>query len=258
MGAIVSSQAFMPPIPTRPSSPMIYLHTAQQTYIPMIHIKYPGAKYCILFSHGNGEDLGMIEGTIIRLSEQLGADVVAYDYSGYGYSYAEPSTSSISSKLMPSEAYTTGDIRAVYDYITHKCQISPFNCILMGRSLGTGPTIELATRKPVGGVIFQSGFLSAIRVMYSTPFTLPFDIFANCDKIARISSPILFIHGTADTVINIEHSRKLCQIAKKAKKDCYYLWIAGADHNDIEQRFGEQYYMALRKFVEVIRPKYSH
>lgn len=56
----------------------------------------------------------------------------------------------------------------------------------MGRSLGTGPSCHLAAkllsikdgRKPAG-LILQSPFLSAIRVVMNTPFTLPIDIFPN-------------------------------------------------------------------------------
>ncbi len=49
----------------------------------------------------------------------------------------------------------------------------------MGRSLGTGPTTDLASREPVGGVILQSPLLSAIRVVMDTKVTLPVDIFVN-------------------------------------------------------------------------------
>ncbi len=75
----------------------------------------------------------------------------------------------------------------------------------MGRSLGSGPTTHLATTFRVRGAIIQSGLLSAIRVVKNTGVTLPFDIFANIDKLHKVKSPTMIIHGIEDEVISVEH-----------------------------------------------------
>jgi hypothetical protein len=77
----------------------------------------------------------------------------------------------------------------------------------MGRSLGTGPTSDIAADSdyPVGACILQSPFLSAVRVVKHTPFTLPIDIFATQDKIHKIKAPLFIMHGTEDEVINFQH-----------------------------------------------------
>jgi hypothetical protein len=66
----------------------------------------------------------------------------------------------------------------------------------MGRSLGTGPTVDFASKNNVRAVILQSPLLSAIRVVVKTYFTLPIDIFASIDKIHKVKAPVLIIHGT--------------------------------------------------------------
>jgi hypothetical protein len=40
-----------------------------------------------------------------------------------------------------------------------------------GQSLGTGPTIHLASRKRVTGVVIHSGLMSALRVIKPVPDT---------------------------------------------------------------------------------------
>lgn len=48
---------------------------------------YPAkdAKYCIVYSHGNREDLGTID-PLMRIFQSIGYTVLAYDYVGYGLS----------------------------------------------------------------------------------------------------------------------------------------------------------------------------
>ena len=77
----------------------------------------------------------------------------------------------------------------------------------MGRCLGTGPSTDLASRNPVRGLILQSPIMSAIRVVMKSWTTLPFDIFANCDKIHKVNSPVFIMHGKLDNVVPFEHGR---------------------------------------------------
>jgi fermentation-respiration switch protein FrsA (DUF1100 family) len=119
-------------------------------------------------------------------------------------------------------------------------------------------------------LILQSPLESAIRVVKSTLFTLPFDLFANCDKIHRVKSPVLIIHGTHDEVINVSHGQVRCitlwclsrvtdkrvvgqrlfELSTANDKD--YLEIVGAGHNDIEFSYQDQYMAKLRTFFRKI------
>lgn len=50
--------------------------------------------------------------------------------------------------------------------------------ILYGQSIGSGPTLELATKLPqIRGVILQSAILSGLRVMYRIKYSLWLDIY---------------------------------------------------------------------------------
>lgn len=60
--------------------------------------------------------------------------------------------------------------------------------ILYGQSIGSGPTLELATKLPqIRGVILQSAILSGLRVMYRIKYSLWLDIY----KVSRIFSSIV-------------------------------------------------------------------
>jgi pimeloyl-ACP methyl ester carboxylesterase len=62
------------------------------------------------------------------------------------------------------------------------------------------------------------------------------DAFPSIDKIHRIRSIVLIIHGTEDDVIDVSHGFALynrIQIQHQIEP----LWLDGAGHNDIEVRF---------------------
>eukprot|EP00026_Physarum_polycephalum_P014006 Phypoly_transcript_14472.p1 GENE.Phypoly_transcript_14472~~Phypoly_transcript_14472.p1 ORF type:complete len:282 (+),score=37.28 Phypoly_transcript_14472:53-898(+) len=252
MGGVVAKLAFIPPepIPIQTKGALSYITTEHYT-IPVLYLR--GQKQppdqVIIFSHGNAEDLGGVEGWLHEITNICDADVVGYDYPGYGLS------SSISgAKLIePSEKAAYEAINGVYDYLTKDLNppIPPNKIILFGRSLGTGPTVDLASRKhDIKGVILQSPLLSAIRVVMRTLGTLPFDIFANIDKIHKVKVPVFICHGDHDEVINVSHGRKLADMLPN--KSFPPLILEGAGHNDIESNYYFRYLRHLRDFITCV------
>jgi fermentation-respiration switch protein FrsA (DUF1100 family) len=78
----------------------------------------------------------------------------------------------------------------------------------LGRSMGSGPTCELASRTDVGGVVLQSGFTSCVSVVQERGHINSLvDAFVNIKKIGKIAAPVLFIHGTQDSVVPFAHSK---------------------------------------------------
>lgn len=120
-------------------------------------------------------------------------------------------------------------------------RILPSRILLFGRSLGSGPTIDLAARlgKSCGGVVLISGLASCLRVVLgSSHKSLKFDMFQNIDKIDKILVPVFCVHGTLDNVVPFEHGLELC---RKAKYPLLPLWVRDAGHNNLESpRFQEK------------------
>lgn len=64
------------------------------------------------------------------------------------------------------------------------------------------------------------------------------------DKISKVTSPVLVIHGTEDEVIDFSHGLALYE---RCQKPVEPLWVEGAGHNDVEL-YG-QYLERLKQFV---------
>ncbi|NWW02602.1 AB17C protein, partial [Oreocharis arfaki] len=72
----------------------------------------------------------------------------------------------------------------------------------------------------------------------------PIHPLGSIEKISKITSPVLIIHGTEDEVIDFSHGLALFERCPKAVEP---LWVDGAGHNDIE--LYSQYLERLRKFI---------
>lgn len=192
------------------------------------------AQYTILFSHGNAEDIGTVEPFVMRLRDQ-GFNVLTYDYRGYGTSDGEPS-----------ESNSYSDTEAAYEYLVNDKGIPAEQIILHGRSLGGAVAVDLATRKKVGGLILESTFTSAFRVLTHYG-VLPFDRFESLHKIGDVHCPVLVIHGTDDRLIPMHHGKRLFEAAKEPKNA---LWVEGAGHNDLFYSDQEQYLNTIVNFAK--------
>jgi fermentation-respiration switch protein FrsA (DUF1100 family) len=187
----------------------------------------------ILYSHGNGEDLGHIIPFLDEI-RQNGFEVVAYDYPGYGVSEGKPSESG---------CYEAID--ATYQYLVNDMEIDPSRIIVWGRSLGTGPSCYLASRSPVGGLLLETPFLSAFRTITEIP-VLPWDRFRNLNRLSDIKCPSLVVHGELDEVIPFRHGKKVHQGLPEPKS---FLGIENASHNDFRQIGGSAYESAISDFL---------
>lgn len=226
---------FRPPIATYQDNPNILkLTTRNGKQISALYLPNPSATYTILYSHGNGSDLGIIEDRL-EILRKIGFSVFAYDYQGYG-----------TSQGVPSEQNTYHDIKAAYNYLTNALQVPPNQIILYGFSVGSGPSIELAMHKQVAGLILEGAFTSTFRVVTNISI-VPFDRFNNIAKIKSIHHPILFIHGTSDEVIPFHQGKTLYQQANPPKQ---FLTVEGAYHNNVVEVAGYDYEEAIKEFVE--------
>ncbi|XP_043813900.1 alpha/beta hydrolase domain-containing protein 17C-like isoform X5 [Manihot esculenta] len=74
-------------------------------------------------------------------------------------------------------------------------QVKEEDLILYGQSVGSGPTLHLASRlEKLRGVVLHSAILSGIRVLCPIKMTFWFDIYKNIDKIRQVNCPVLVIH----------------------------------------------------------------
>lgn len=252
MGGVINSLAF--PAPTldrryyqeellrRPD--VKFLETSYKEKIPVCYVKAQHSMgflstppLTILYSHGNAEDLGLHLDYIDALAHFTGCDVFSYEYVGYSMSRFEGAT--------PSEAGCLRSIDAAWCHLTEVEKIHPRRIVIFGRSIGSGPSVDLASRSQVegstqspldvAGVILQSPLESGARaVLGNTAAFMGYalDIFRNYEKIDKIRAPVAILHGTADEVVPCANGKALYQ---KLQTKHPPLWLEGYGHNNMPQ-----------------------
>jgi fermentation-respiration switch protein FrsA (DUF1100 family) len=217
----------------RDNNEIIKLITPNGDKISARFFQNSAAEYTIIFSHGNAEDIGTAAFFLEEL-RNAGFAVFAYDYRGYGTSEGKPS-----------EENVYQDAQTVYKYVTEELKIPPEKIIIHGRSLGGAVSVDLATREKCGGLIIESSFVSAFRVV--TKYQIfPFDKFQNLKKIGQIRCPVLLIHGKKDSLIPFWHAEQLFASANEPKSS---LWLDDGDHNNIFSVGKTEYLEKIRHFI---------
>ena len=240
MGAAFADRLiFVPPPPSygEDAHGLVRLVTAEGDTVAAVYLPATDAPLTVLFAHGNAEDVG--DGRAdMEAYRRLGVSVLAFDYPGYGLSSGTPSESG---------AYAAAD--AAYDYLEAQGFVGAQSIIAHGRSLGGGVMVDLAARRPVAGLVIESSFVSAYRVMTRIPI-LPVDQFRSLEKLSDVHAPVLVIHGTDDEVIAPWHGQRLAEAVPAERRSTF--WVEGAGHNDLGQVAGDAYWAALRSFLDGI------
>ncbi|KAI9379604.1 hypothetical protein POPTR_017G117633v4 [Populus trichocarpa] len=209
-----TTRLYIPEVPRKDDVDVLKLRTRRGNEIVAVHIKHPRASATLLYSHGNAADLGQMFELFVELSNRLRINLMGYDYSGYGQSSGKPT-----------ECNTYADIDAAYKCLKEQYGVKDDQLILYGQSVGSGPTVDLASRLPnLRGVVLHSPILSGMRVLYPVKRTYWFDIYKNIDKIGMVNCRVLIIHGTSDEVVDYSHGKQLWELCKEKYEP---LWING-------------------------------
>jgi abhydrolase domain-containing protein 17 len=226
------SMIFLPhPSSYRDSPEILKITTAGGKKISAVYLANPAARFTLLVSHGNAEDLGDDRDWLDNL-RHAGFNVFAYDYEGYGTSEGKAT-----------EKAVYEDEAAAYEFLAVNLKTAPDSIIIFGRSIGTAPAAYIAARRPSAGLILQSPFVSAFRVLTRVPL-LPFDKFPNYKFIRHVHSPVLIMHSHGDRVIAFWHGQKMFDLANAPKR---FFWAQNADHNEMDLAKG--YDEAIQSFA---------
>jgi hypothetical protein len=164
---------------------------------------------------------------------------VALNYRGYGESEGSPG-----------ERALVADASAIYDAIAKRADVDSKRIVVVGRSLGTGVAVALASVRPLAAAILVSPYdsLAAVGRMHY-PF-LPVSLLLRhrFDSIAlagAIRVPLCAIVASDDTIIPPQRSRALFDRWGGPKR-----WhaIDGADHNDVSTH--DAYWRTIAAFLD--------
>lgn len=198
----------------------------------------------ILYLHGIRWSLGNNLFRIARWRE-LGFDVLAIDYRGFGRSDGE----------LPSEAQIYADARAAWSELARRVP-QPESRFIYGHSLGAAVALELgATVDDAAGVIAEAGFTSVADVVAESYAPLSLLVTQRFDALKRASAlkvPALFMHGTADTFVPPVMSQRLFEAAPQPKR---LHMIEGANHGNWNGAGLAEYRRVVREFVAAARAR---
>ena len=249
MGSLIYHLVFTPPKKHLESDTELegdeILTTSHGSQIQVKTIINDEKYFYMLVSHANTEDINSInDWATKRLVNYVKVNVIMYEYTGYGAN---------SNNYKCSEQYCYNDIETVYNYMLIKLKIPLNRIILFGRGLGTGPSVYLASKTRVAGLILMSGFLSIYRIMMNFRWTLPGDIFSNIDRIKNVECPVCIIHSIKDEIIPFYHAKELY---KNVKNKFNPLYIDNTSHNTVDQ-ISDDAYKHLENFIKSLDPEYE-
>jgi hypothetical protein len=186
-----------------------------------------GQTKAMIYFGGNSEDIT----NNIDLFKVLFKNFTVYliDYRGYGNSQGEPTEQGLFS-----------DAIAIYDQI----QALHPSISLMGRSLGSGVAVYLASKRDIEQLFLLTPYdsiaeLAQTHYPYLPARYLARDRFDSITYAKNIDIPVLIIAAELDRVVPYKHAEKLRDQFTRARVS-YHL-IAGARHNDVTsfRRYGE-------------------
>lgn len=177
----------------------------------------PEKENLIVYYGGNGEEVSYNLESFRRIENHA---VLLMNYRGYGESQGSPS-----------EEHLVGDALALFD----EMRKSYSTIKLIGRSLGSGVAVQVASKRPVHSLILVTPFDSVVAVGQKLfPFA-PVSLLAKdrYDSIAAcrgVTSPALFLLAEMDEIIPIGHGINL---ADHWEGERQVVTIEGAMHNTI-------------------------
>ncbi|MBN1511689.1 MAG: alpha/beta hydrolase [Phycisphaerae bacterium] len=201
----------------------------------------PTPRVRVLLFHGNGEDVDSYVRMAARLAVR-GAALTVFGYRGYALSDGEPSLRA-----------ALEDSHVILKHLrTNVWDGSRNPVVVMGRSLGSAPAIELAAGEPgLAGLILESGYADPYRLVQRRGFAVPtlsedeLTVFSNCRKMKHVRAPLLVLHGREDELIHPDEAAMNYEAAGSTQKRLVLL--DGAGHNDIG--IHAQYYPTLERFL---------
>lgn len=178
---------------------------------------------CVILHHGQGANLTVLRPWAKPFID-CGANVLLYDYQGFGKSEGEPSIGAL-----------RDDGLAAYQYVRREENIPPSKIINCGESLGTGVAAYVTETRVCGGLILVSPYASlseCAQQRFPVLYAYPRLLFPNPELECRTClgkphPPVLIVHGTADPIINVSNSDELFADALEPKE---YIRIDGGGH----------------------------
>lgn len=199
----------------------------------------PGRPYTLLYLHGASTNLGH-RVDALRFWHDLGFDILAIDYRGFGRSGGRAS-----------EPGLTCDVETAWNWLIDGRGVPAGRVLIAAESLGVSLALALAVDRRPAGLVLEGGFTRASDVAVRRYPWLPvrhlirLELAAE-DLIGAVRSPKLLVHSVDDRVAPIILGRRL---ERRAAPPCSFLRVRGA-HARACLEGGPRYGSGLRQWLE--------
>jgi fermentation-respiration switch protein FrsA (DUF1100 family) len=200
-----------------------------------------GARWTLLHLHGNAGNIGhRLE--LLRLLHDLGANVLLFDYRGYGRSEGKPSEDGLQQ-----------DAAAAWRWLTQDRGIAPGAIVVHGQSMGGPFAAGLAAREQPAALVLESTFTSVPDMAAQLYPWLPARRLARLRldtraALAGVRCPVLVIHSRGDEIIPYAQGEALFAAAPEPKT----LVTIGGSHNDGFWVSREAYLTGFRQLLAAV------
>ena len=214
----------------------VWIKTENDIKIKSWLIKKDLEKYkTLIFFHGNA---GNLFNRVHKLNElnKLDINILIISWRGFSGNSGKPTEKNL---------YT--DARLSIKWLNNM-GVSNNKIILYGESLGTGVAVELGQKNTFSSIILESPFTSMAKTAKIYYPYLPINLllkdrYDSIDKIDKIRSPVLIMHGMKDNIVPHEMGVMLFQKANHPK---YSYFPKNDDHM---MDFNEKLLDTIRVFI---------
>lgn len=191
-------------------------------------------KGALIYFGGNAEDVSLSGPQLRR--ELPGWTIYLMHYRGYGGSAGEPN-----------EAGLVEDARQLFDLVAKQHE----RVMVVGRSLGSGIAVRLASERPVDALGLVTPFDSIVSVARARMWFLPVgwlleDRYESVRYAPEVKARTMVLAAERDEVISGAHTEALVKSFREGRVDVVRVPFAG--HNDIQER--PEYWAGLRRLAE--------
>jgi uncharacterized protein len=199
-----------------------FLTAADGEKIIIWHVPAKPGHSVIIYFPGNGD---FLTGCVDRFRGMTadGTGLVALSYRGYAGSTGQPS-----------ERGLLLDAAAAYAFTSARYSVD--RIVAWGFSLGSGVAVALAAEHPVGKLILEAPYTSVTDIAGSLFRIVPVhwlmrDQFHSDQRIGRVTTPLLLMHGARDAVIPLRFGERLFALAHEPKQ---FMRFPEGGHDDLD------------------------
>jgi len=214
------------------------LTTADGEKVIAWHVPAKPGRPVVLFFPGNGDFLA---GRVRRFRGIIsdGTGLVALSYRGYAGSSGQPSEQGLLQDAAAAYAFTAA-------------RYSAERIVVWGFSLGTGVAVAIAAEHGIGKLILEAPYTSTVDVAGALLRIVPVrllmrDQFHSDQRIARVTVPLLIMHGSSDPAIPIAFGEQLFALAHDPKQ---FVRLEGGGHENLDD-FGA--IETARRFIDATK-----